>query len=66
MSAQQLLDNRYFNELLGRMTVDIYDQWRAARTIEDRERLYHDKNALESVHQTIINQAKDDARESQE
>lgn len=61
MSAQQLVDNQYFNNLVEKMTRDIFDEWRSASTIEDRERLYQEKLAIEKIHTSIINQATRDA-----
>lgn len=62
MSAQQLLDNPYFDKILEDLTLDITQDWQVAKTVEERESLHIQLRILEKMHTWIINQASSDAK----
>ena len=62
MSAQQLLDNPYFDKVLTDLTSDITQDWQSAKTLEDREALHRELKSIEKIHTWIINQASSDAK----
>tara|TARA_Y100001963_G_C6564348_1_gene345866 strand:- start:232 stop:474 length:243 start_codon:yes stop_codon:yes gene_type:complete len=49
ISMQRLLDDPNFDEVVDRVRQHLFDQWRMSRSIDDREELYAQVMALESV-----------------
>ena len=49
ISMQRLLDDPNFDEVVDRVRQHLFDQWRRSRSIDDREELYAQVMALESV-----------------